>query len=654
MTAVAEKLEQGVSWKILLGNQHCADRPKLISSVTLFEKIGGEVNDTEIRDICKRVLSLIKLDTPLSPSPAPAPEPVGPPPPAPTPKPSKTKLDNYLHVKEIIKKIKKISGLNTFNIWFTDNNSMIICAGDPHTYDDAYEEQIKYRCLNSKHGYSTSNPRPFYNINDFIIYHDNYKIHDLKPPDPDNYSIEELLYELIRNPEGRGTIDIFSETVRKREFKGKTIGPGSGNWADAGMYNTPLMTTFKFLQQPLDTKHSKQISTKNNLRMHHIDHRFTFSYQEDLINIYTYFYPKTSLEPTPPKLKNKISEYLYSKIKTLNGVNRDIGRYIINILPLILLFINIYGIDTNQVEKLMNSINEYYYKRGTKIDKLSDNLTEIDTNCKKIYGIGLQYYIDHYQKGDKLSDFLLNLFKDIIKQLQSRTFVGIGAPSRRLKLFYDIINSIDIDFFKEYLLAVQSEISKNGVDTLFSKQLIKLRGDIQYRCLQFIYYQLLRPDIFSNIMLIDSYTLHRALFYAGYGREELYTGDNESILSGYNIVLIYGGEGDNNIFKCGWESIKSFGKQDQSFAGDILKLAPNYNLSKISQFSLFNDNNLNVNFNCQVKKNDLGISFNNMRGHASSPSYFFGHLFDNLSKKDDEIIFKRGDRRKTHCMKRNK
>lgn len=624
MTAVAKKLKEGIPWQILLGNNHCKDRPKLISSVKLFKKIGDEVNDTDIRDICKRILKLMKLDVldkQLSPSPAL--ETV----PASAPKPSKTKMDNYFRIKNLIKKIKKISGLNTFNTWFTDNNSMIICAGDPHTYPDANGEQNKYRCLNSKHSYSTSNPRSFYNITDFINYHENYSAHAGDLPDPDNYSIEELLYELIKNPKERGTIDIFSETLREREFKGKTIGPGSGNWNTNGIYNTPLLTTFKFLQRPLDF-------TKNNLRLHHIDHRFTFSYQRDLIEIYKYFYSKTPLNHELANLKNEVSNNLFDKIKTINDENRDISRYITNILPLILLFINIYGIDTNQVDKLMNSINKYYYKRGIKINKLNDVLSEsIDTNCKKIYGIGLQYYIDHYQKGVKLNDYLLNLFKNMIKRI-------------------DIdLNSIDIDYyFKEYLLELQSEISKNGDDTLFSKQLIKLRDNVQYRCLQFIYYQLLKPDIFSEIMRIDSYTLHRALFYAGYGREELYTGGNESILSGYNIVLIYGGEGENKKYLCDWKSIKSSGKTNQSTLKDVNNI----------RFSLFNDNKLDVNFYCQVNQDRLGVSFNNIRGHVSSPSYFFAHLFDNLDKKDDEIIFKRSKTfnemytRRRHCMERNK
>ncbi len=213
--------------------------------------------------------------------------------------------------------------------------------------------------------------------------------------------------------------------------------------------------------------------------------------------------------------------------------------------------------------------------------------------------------------------------------------------------FKDILGKeIDINFFlEEYLLALQSEISKDGYNTLFSKQLLKLNDNTQYRCLQFIYFQLLRPHLFANIMQIDSYTLHRVLFYAGYGRKELYTGNNISKLSGYNIVVIYGGEGENIQYECDWTNFIKLSKTR------VLEVGSNH-----KNFSLFNDTKLKVNFNCQVQYEDLGITFNNMRGHVSSLSYFFAHLFDNLSSKDEEMVFDRSiertpkGNRRIHCM----
>ncbi len=92
-----------------------------------------------------------------------------------------------------------------------------------------------------------------------------------------------------------------------------------------------------------------------NFRLHHVDHRMTFSYQRDLIKIYRYILKKYFFPPND--LKNEISKKLLKKIESLTPENKTFFN---NFLPLILLFINIYGIDTNQINKLNKNINELY------------------------------------------------------------------------------------------------------------------------------------------------------------------------------------------------------------------------------------------------------------------------------------------------------
>tara|TARA_B100001115_G_C15733253_1_gene357283 strand:+ start:53 stop:475 length:423 start_codon:yes stop_codon:yes gene_type:complete len=138
-------------------------------------------------------------------------------------------------------------------------------------------------------------------------------------------------------------------------------------------------------------------------------------------------------------------------------------------------------------------------------------------------------------------------------------------------------------------------------------------------------------------MRMDTYALHRALFYAGYGKPELY----EDGRSRHNIVLVYGGESilppklrHNGKAQCDWSHLKSNPTNQPD--------------------SIFTDTRLNVNYDCQTATSaGAGVGFNEMSGHVSSPSYFFGHFFDHLSEHDTEIIFKReadNDSTRTHCM----
>ena len=640
------------------------------------------------------------------------------------------KQSHYDNVKGIIKQIKQISGLNVFNIWFTDNDSMIICLGDPHVYDDneGAGEQNN-RCEGSK---PIKDREPLLTFDNFMEHH------KTQESDKNNYSVAELLYEILQKPEEREKIDIFSEVILTREFKDETIGH-KGIWGQGGRHNTPLINTFMFLHPAHarrrgvgwerqvndsgqeywwnpETKKSvwedpdsggKDLSNlssstqsdrdKYKVRVHHIDNRWTFHYQGDLQKMYNLLFGVSSMiqgkvrgkgqgQNSDEDFINDKSGVLFLAIKALNEKDKDKDSkekkfilYFINIIPLILLFCNIYGIDKNSVNKLIESINYCRSVRATdyfhdgrecdvsvKVPELKDiaegqDPRVIENNCEIVYRLGLQYYIKYINEGlgaqdvgGSSTDHPQGGFKDYIINMSE--YLINNASSAESSPGGDNLYDTDGDFkikFNDYLSELEKEISTKIPEplpadfvptTLFSKQLLKLEEEENtlHRCLQFIYYQGLRPHFFYNNMRIDSYSLLRALFYAGYGKEKLYKGEElEPILKGNNIVLIYGGEGETPIqdqhknVDCKWEHQKLIKNEEDG------SLLPG---------SIFNDTKLSINHDCQIR-GDLNIGFNGMSGHVSSPSYYFGHFFDKLNEVDKEIIFKKiADPTKKHCL----
>ena len=647
-----------------------------------------------------------------------------------------TKQSHYDNVKGIIKQIKQISGLNVFNIWFTDNDSMIICLGDPHVYkDNKGAGEQNNRCEGSK---PIKDREPLLTFDNFMEHH------KTQESDKNNYSVAELLYEILQKPEEREKIDIFSEVILTREFKDETIGH-LGRWARpefSPRHNTPLFNTFMFLHpaharrrgvgwernvddsgqeywwnpstkkavredpgpggEELSNLSSSTQSDrdKHKVRVHHIDNRWTFHYQGDLQKMYNLLFGVNSFIQGKVRGKgqgsnrdedfiNDKSGVLFLAIKALNEKGEDSKEkkfilYFINIIPLILLFCNIYGIDKNSVNKLIESINycrseqaDDHFKAvpqkgqqcdvSVKVSELKDikegqDPKVIENNCEIVYSLGLQYYIKYInegigaqKKGGSPTDHPQGGFKDYI--INMCEYLINNASSAESSPGGDNLYDTDGDFkikFNDYLSELEKEISTKIQEplpadfvptTLFSKQLLKLEEEKNtlHRCLQFIYYQGLRPHFFYNNMRIDSYSLHRALFYAGYGKEKLYKGEElEPILKGNNIVLIYGGEGETfsgmqhkTSVNCKWEHQKLI-KDEEDGA-----LLPG---------SIFNDTKLSINHDCQIK-GDLNIGFNGMSGHVSAPSYYFGHFFDKLNEYDKEIIFKKtADPTKKHCL----
>ena len=612
-----------------------------------------------------------------------------------------TKQYHYDNVKGIIKQIKQISGLNVFNIWFTDNDSMIICLGDPHVYkDNAGAGEQNNRCEGSKPISDSSGRKrkPLLTFDNFMEHH------KTQESDKNNYSVAELLYEILQKPEEREKIDIFSEVILNRQFKDETVG-NPGRWVQGGRHNTPLFNTFMFLHPPhlrpgLEADATRRDRDKYKVRVHHIDNRWAFHYQGDLQKMYNllfgvHSYVQGKVQGPGQKgnldedfMKDKSGDFFLA-IKALNEKGKDSKEkkfilYFINIIPLILLFCNIYGIDKNSVNKLIESINycrsekaDDYFKAhpqkgqqcdvSVKVSELKDikegqDPKVIENNCEIVYSLGLQYYIKYInegpgaqKKGGSSTDHPQGGFKDYI--INMCEYLINNASSAESSPGGDNLYDTDDDFkikFNDYLSELEKEISTKIPEplpadfvptTLFSKQLLKLEeeGNTLHRCLQFIYYQGLRPHFFYNNMRIDSYSLLRALFYAGYGKEELYKGEElEPILKGNNIVLIYGGEGEifsgmqhkTNV-NCKWENQKLIKDEED---GNLLP------------GSIFNDTKLSINHDCQIKI-DLNIGFNKMSGHVSSPSYYFGHFFDKLNEYDKEIIFKKtADPTKKHCL----
>ena len=612
-----------------------------------------------------------------------------------------TKQYHYDNVKGIIKQIKQISGLNVFNIWFTDNDSMIICLGDPHVYkDNAGAGEQNNRCEGSKPISDSSGRKrkPLLTFDNFMEHH------KTQESDKNNYSVAELLYEILQKQEKREKIDIFSEVILNRQFKDETVG-NPGRWVQGGRHNTPLFNTFMFLHPPhlrpgLEADATRRDRDKYKVRVHHIDNRWAFHYQGDLQKMYNllfgvHSYVQGKVQGPGQKgnldedfMKDKSGDFFLA-IKALNEKGKDSKEkkfilYFINIIPLILLFCNIYGIDKNSVNKLIESINycrsekaDDYFKAhpqkgqqcdvSVKVSELKDikegqDPKVIENNCEIVYSLGLQYYIKYInegpgaqKKGGSSTDHPQGGFKDYI--INMCEYLINNASSAESSPGGDNLYDTDDDFkikFNDYLSELEKEISTKIPEplpadfvptTLFSKQLLKLEeeGNTLHRCLQFIYYQGLRPHFFYNNMRIDSYSLLRALFYAGYGKEELYKGEElEPILKGNNIVLIYGGEGEifsgmqhkTNV-NCKWENQKLIKDEED---GNLLP------------GSIFNDTKLSINHDCQIKI-DLNIGFNKMSGHVSSPSYYFGHFFDKLNEYDKEIIFKKtADPTKKHCL----
>tara|TARA_B110001469_G_C9569495_1_gene282392 strand:- start:67 stop:900 length:834 start_codon:yes stop_codon:yes gene_type:complete len=234
----------------------------------------------------------------------------------------------------------------------------------------------------------------------------------------------------------------------------------------------------------------------------------------------------------------------------------------------------------------------------------------------------LQYYVDNSADQD-IQRFLRELF---VHHGLTDDIDADGTPTiTRL-----LLNILGVEESNKDLRQMQC--------LLFSKQLIKLEDDIQIKCVAFISWQAYlclgeqiyasppepgigsrstrtlvegiisrpseyQPGKFPHVetLLIDIYSLFRMLYYLGYGKDYTQKEGREDIShikSGFNIVVLYGGEGTD----C------------PSFANDTYPfLVTNHH-----------------------KQAGLGICYNNTRGHVAGPSFFIRNLLTDYWKYSSE------------------
>ena len=496
-----------------------------------------------------------------------------------------SKVERVENLSTLLNGLTKISGVNTFNYYILKNGSIVILLGDPHAGGDRPEglDHHELRCSNQQGipGWLVKQLTDVFfssEVNRQQKIEEVHSINYFMDNSPDilehetDISIESFIKYLI-NLTG---VDFFIETTPIREYR--SIHP-----EEESRFNTPLINTFTFF----NTGERRILYENYQTRIHWIDLRKFIAYSGMICLVRSLGNSKKFVDCST-QMGNKMMDFF-----------RDNKRLSISIF----FYILIWGVNIEIIKRAILYLNTYIfmgmYESGIMADGRYVNSRIED----------LQYYVDNFHARQRS-----------IRSFLNKLFVQKDLPTDMIKILLHVFDP-----------------TRNMNQSLFSKQLLKLEDDIQIKCVAFISWQAYisneeqlytttlstnigwskdkalrhvlsltahQPNVFPFVttMLIDLYSLLRMLYYLGYGKEYLQLNDREDIShiqSGYNISVVYGGEGGG---------------------------CPNRNPSNINPF--------NVNYH--PLQSGLGICHNNLRGHASGPSFFIQHLLHADVKKYSE------------------